>query len=143
MGGVGLIHLIKETNKVFWDYLKSIVPVFGLGLLVIYLLRDFIIRLLFNESFLPMSDLFFWQLLGDFLKATTLILGYEFFAKKMTKAFIITEILSYIILYSSSHYFITIFGAKGAVIGHALTYLLYLIVIGFYFRKKLFVNNFC
>ncbi|QYJ67484.1 O-antigen translocase [Flavobacterium litorale] len=131
----------KETNNVFWSYYKTIVPIFGLGLLTIFLLRNFIVRLLFNDDFLPMTDLFLWQLIGDFLKVIALILGYEFFAKKMTKAFIITEITSYVILYFSSHYFIRLFGAEGAVMGHAITYMLYLFVLGFYFRKKLFISN--
>ena len=128
----------KETGTVFWNYYKTIVPVFGLGLVVIFLLKSFIVRLLFNEDFLPMTDLFIWQLAGDFLKVCSLILGYEFFAKKMTRAFIITELMSYIILYFSSHYLVRLYGSEGAVMGHAVTYFSYLLVLGFYFRGKLF-----
>ncbi|KAF2516897.1 O-antigen translocase [Flavobacterium salilacus subsp. salilacus] len=128
----------KETHVVFLDYYKTIVPVFGLGLILIFVLKGFIVRLLFDEDFLPMTNLFLWQLAGDFLKVCALILGYEFFAKKMTRAFIITDILSYIILYFSSHYFIQLYGSEGAVMGHAVTYFIYLLVLGCYFRKKLF-----
>lgn len=128
----------KETSIVFWNYYKTIVPVFGLGLILVFVLRNFIVRLLFNEDFLPMTNLFLWQLVGDFFKVCTFILGYEFFAKKMTKAFIISEVLSYVILYFSSHYFIQMYGSEGAVMGHAITYLILLIVLSIYFRKKLY-----
>ena len=128
----------KETNTIFWNYYKTIVPVFGLGLILIFVLKNFIVRLLFDVDFLPMTNLFLWQLVGDFLKVCAFILGHEFFAKKMTRAFIITELLSYIILYFSSHYLIQLYGSQGAVMGHAVTYFIYLIVLGYNFRKKLF-----
>lgn len=127
----------KETKKVFWSYYKSILPLFAVGLVVIYILRDFIIRLVFKEDFMPMSELFIWQLLGDFLKVGSLILGYQFFAKKLTKAFIITEIASFIILYISSTLLIQKYGVSGAVMGHVVTYFIYWIVLSVYFRKEL------
>ena len=81
--------------------------------------------------------MFFWQLVGDFLKVASWILGLQFFAKKMTKAFILTEILSLVILYFSSFYFVSIFKTEGVVIAHAFTYFMYLLVLGIYFRKIL------
>lgn len=129
---------VKETKAVFWSYYKSMLPLFAVGLLAMYLLRHFIIRLIFKEDFMPMEELFAWQLLGDFLKVGSLILGYEFFAKKLTKSFLITEIISFSILYISSTYFMELYGVRGAVMGHALTYFIYWIVLLIYFRKQLF-----
>ena len=128
----------RETKKVFWSYYKTIFPLFIVILIIIYFLRSFIIQILFTEDFEPVSKLFFWQLLGDILKASSIILGYEFFAKKMTKAFVITELMSFAILYFSSLYFIKIFQLEGIVIAHAFTYAIYLIVLAIYFRRKLF-----
>lgn len=128
----------EETKQIFWSYYKGIVPVFGLGLIAIYLLRDFIVRLLLTKEFLPMEDLFSWQLAGDFLKICSLILGYEFFAKKMLKAFIVFEVISCTILFISSYYLISLYGSEGAVMAHVFTYLIYLIVMIVFFRKKLF-----
>lgn len=127
-----------ETRKVFYDYYKSMLPLFGLGLIVLYLLREFVVLVIFEREFLPMTELFFWQLLGDFFKVGSLILGYQFFAKKLTKAFLVTEIVSSIILYISCTLLIKDYGAKGAVMGYALTYFLYWIVLAVYFRKDLF-----
>jgi len=126
-----------DTQKVFLSYYKGIVPLYAVGFIVIYMLRFFIVKLLFSEAFLPMANLFVWQLIGDFLKICSLILGYEFFAKKMTKAFIITEIFSFFLLYISSRMLITRYGSEGAVMAHAFTYFILLIVLIIYFREKI------
>ncbi|WP_394760360.1 O-antigen translocase [Flavobacterium sp.] len=128
----------RETKKVFWSFYKNVLPLFAIGLIVIYLFRNLMIKILFTEDFEPVSNLFLWQLIGDFFKAASWILGLQFFAKKMTKAFIITEVLSLAILYISSFCFISIFKTEGVVIAHAVTYFLYLLVLGIYFRKSLF-----
>ncbi len=125
------------SKKVFWSYYKGIMPLFMIVLVVIYLCRELLIQLLFTKDFLGVSPLFFWQLIGDFFKAGSLILGYQFFAKKLTVAFIVTEISSLFIMYVFSIYFVTLFGIEGVVIAHALTYFIYWIVLGFYFRKNL------
>lgn len=127
----------NETKLVFWSFYKNVLPLFIVGLIGIYLFRNLIIKILFTEDFEPVSNLFFWQLIGDFFKATSWILGLQFFAKKMTKAFIITEVLSLAILYISSFYFISFFKIEGVVIAHAFTYFMYLLVLGVYFRKSL------
>lgn len=126
-----------ETKKVFRNYYKSMLPLFAVGLIVLYVLREFVILVIFKRDFLPMTELFFWQLLGDFFKVGSLILAYQFFAKKLTKAFIITEVLSSLLLYISCTLLIENHGAEGAVMGYALTYFVYWIVLSVYFRKYL------
>jgi PST family polysaccharide transporter len=129
---------VIETKSIFKSYFTGIIPVFFIGLVLVYFLRFFIIRVLYTEEFLPISTLFFWQLLGDFFKGLSLILGFQFFAKKLTKAFLITEIISLAILAISSYYFITIYGIEGVVIAHSVTFFLYFVVLAIYFRKSLF-----
>jgi O-antigen/teichoic acid export membrane protein len=127
-----------ETKAIFRTYFTGIIPIFLIGLIAVYFLRFFIIRVLYTEEFLPISTLFFWQLLGDFFKGMSLILGFQFFAKKLTKAFLITELISLTILSVSSYYFITNYGIEGVVIAHAVTFFLYLVVLTIYFRKSIF-----
>ncbi len=128
----------KETKSLFWEYYRGILPVFIVGMIVIYLLRDFIIQVLFTKQFLPVSKLFFWQLIGDTFKAASFILGYQFYAKKLTKAFIFFELFSLAVLYFSSIYFISIFKIEGVVMAYAVTYGIYLMSLCIYFRKSLF-----
>ena len=127
-----------ETKKIFWTYYKGIMPLFLIGLSLVFILKTWLIRILFTKDFLDVSTLFLWQLIGDFFKAGSLILGYQFFAKKLTKAFIVTEVFSLFTLYALSLYCLNVFGLQGVVIAHALTYLIYWIVLSVYFRKDLF-----
>lgn len=127
----------KETKSLFWEYYKGILPVFIVGMVTIYFLRDFIIQVLFTKQFLPVSKLFFWQLIGDTFKAASFILGYQFYAKKLTKAFIFFELFSLAVLYFSSIYFISIYQIEGVVMAYAVTYGVYLVSLSIYFRKCL------
>jgi len=128
----------KQTKKVFWSFYKTIFPIFILALIVIYFSRIIIVKLLFTNEFLPVTSLFFWQLLGDVLKVASLILGYQFFAKKMTFAFILSEFLSFGILYFLSDYLIKSIGIQGIVMAQAFDNFIYLLILAIYFRKSLF-----
>lgn len=128
----------KETKNIFRQYYKSILPVFILGLVVVYFARFFIVQLLFTKEFLPVASLFFWQLIGDVFKVAFLILGYQFFAKKITKAFIIAEVSSLALLYFSNLVFMQYFGIQGVVMAQAFDNFVYLLVLCVYFRKSLF-----
>ncbi|MFH4150967.1 O-antigen translocase, partial [Acinetobacter baumannii] len=62
-----LSKLEEIKSEVYLGY-KFIFPLAIAGGLIIYGLRDWIITLLFTKSFLPMRDLFLWQMTGDSLK---------------------------------------------------------------------------
>jgi PST family polysaccharide transporter len=125
----------SNTKEIVFNYLKTIIPLFAIGLTIIYLLRHFIIQVLFSTEFETMESLFLWQLVGDLLKATSLIFGTILIAKKLTKAFIITEIISLCILYYSSNWMLHAIGINGIVMAHTFTYFMYLLVLVIYFRK--------
>ena len=127
-----------ETKKVFWTYYKSILPLFIIGLACVYFLRYFIIELLFTQVFIPVTELFFWQLLGDVLKVASLILGFQFLAKKLTLAFILSEIFSLTVLYFASNFLISVYGIQGIVMAQAFDNFIYLLVLVVYFRRSLF-----
>lgn len=124
-------------NEIFKFY-KHIIPLFALGLIVIYFIKEWIIRIIFTDDFQPVTTLFFWQLMGDFVKVLTLVISYQFLAKKMLWPYLITEALSVIILYVSSIYFIDLYGLKGVTIAHFVTYVIYLMMIVIVFRKIVF-----
>lgn len=125
----------SDTKKIILNYLKTIIPVFAVGLLLIYFLRKFIIQVLFSTEFETMESLFLWQLVGDLLKAIALIFGTILIATKQTKAFIITEIVSLFIMYYSTNWMLHAIGINGIVIAHTFTYFMYLLVLVIYFRK--------
>ena len=112
----------SNTKEIIVNYLKTIIPVFAIGLAVIFVLRKLIIQVLFSSEFESMESLFLWQLVGDLLKATALIFGTILLAKKQTKAFIITEIVSLFIMYYSTNWMLHEVGIDGIVMAHAFTY---------------------
>lgn len=126
------------TKTIFRKYFKSVFLIFIVVLVAIYFLRSLIVQLLFTKEFLPVNDLFFWQIVGDVFKAASIILGYEFFAKKLTKAYLITEFISFNSLLLFSYLLIPQFKTEGVVMAHAFTYMIYFILLAVYFRKKLF-----
>ena len=128
----------EATKSIFWSFYKYQLPLFIIGVVIIYFLRFFIINTLFTKAFLPVTALFFWQMIGDILKVASWILAFNLLAKKMTLAFIVTELFSLIVTYFFSLYFVNQYGIEGIVMAHAMTYLIYLIVLGIYFRKSLF-----
>ena len=131
----------SNTKAIIINYLKTIIPIFAIGLALIYVLRTFIIQVLFSAEFDTMESLFLWQLLGDLLKATSLIFGTILIAKKQTKVFIITEIVSLLIMYYSTNWMLHAIGIDGIVMAHTFTYFMYLLVLVIYFRKLFFLKN--
>ncbi|WP_313805352.1 O-antigen translocase [Flavobacterium sp.] len=125
-----------RTKLIFKVYFRNILPVFGLVLIGLYFFRSSIVGLLFSSEFKPVEELFFWQFFGDFFKAASLIFGYQLLAQKKVKVFIITEMISFGTLFLSANYLIRIFGIEGVVVAHALTYIVYLTVLIFYFFKE-------
>ena len=132
------IESVEEFKKEILSIYKTVMPVFALGLLLVYFLRQYIVLFVFSEEFKPVGDLFLWQLLGDFLKVLSMVIAYQFLAKKMYWHFIITEVFFLLVLYMSSIYFIGLYGMKGAVIGHFASYLMYYAIILLVFRSSLF-----
>jgi O-antigen/teichoic acid export membrane protein len=131
------LHTDKELKmEILYGY-KIILPIVFLSSLLIYTLRYYIIKLLFTQAFSQMSDLFLYQLVGDFFKMASWVLAYLMLAKSMTKIYILTEIgsaLSYVIIgYVSVDYF----GIRGISIAFAINYFLYLILMIYIFRNIL------
>lgn len=132
--------LLAETKVVIWRFYKSIFPVFVLGTVTIYFLRFIIVKLLFTTAFLPVTELFFWQLVGDVLKVAGMILGFQLLAKKQMLPYICFELLSFLSLYFLSIFFIKTIGLEGVVIAQAVENFIYLVILIFYFRKDFFLK---
>ncbi len=132
------IDNIGEFRKEVFSFYKTVIPIFGIGLILIYFLRVFIVKVIFSDEFQPVEDLFLWQLLGDFVKVLSMVIAYQFLAKKMFWHYIITEAFLVIMLYITSTYLIKLYGVKGAVIGHFVSYLMYYAVVLLIFGSSLF-----
>ena len=128
----------EDIKKEIIQGYKIILPVAAACGLVIYLLRDFIINLLFSKEFMPMRDLFGWQMLGDTLKIGSWILAYLMIGKAMMKIYIFTEVIFAFIFYILTWLFLDLFLIKAPVVSYVVNYILYFLFSYFlimrYFR---------
>jgi PST family polysaccharide transporter len=115
-------------KKELFNIYKNILPIFGVGMLLVYFLRFFIINAIYPD-FDGMDILFKWQLLGDFVRLCAWVLAYQFLAKKLVKSFIITELLSIILFYGFSMLLITSYKTEGIVMAHFFRYIVYLVIV--------------
>ena len=129
----------KEFKKEVFNFYKTVMPILAIGLFVIYLLKPFVVAIIFTKEFSPVEDLFLWQLLGDFIKVLSMVIAYQFLAKKMFWHYILTEAFLVVILYITSIYFIDLYkSAQGAVIAHCVSYSMYFSIILLIFGSSLF-----
>lgn len=128
----------KEFRKEVFSFYKTILPLFAAILGIIYLSRSLLVTLLFTEEFRPIEDLFGYQILGDFMRVMSMVIAYKFLAKKMFTHFIIIEVFLFVIMYVSSIYLIDLYGLKGAVMGHCLSYFMHFAIVILIFGSSLF-----
>lgn len=128
-----------EFKKEIWGGYAVILPTMTACSLFVYLLREPIVRLLYTDKFLPMTDLFFPQLAGDFFKLFSWLLGYITVAKAMARWFMFSELLFSTVYLSSGLIFVDKFGLRGAQYAYCLSYMIFSIFMVwlFRFRKKM------
>lgn len=117
----GADELVREARRGF----LLIVPTVAVASLIIYLLRDFIVHLIFTDAFLPMRDLFGWQMVGNVLKMIGWLFGYLLLAKANALAMAALELATIAVWWLLSIFFISLEGTVGATEAFAATYALY------------------
>ena len=131
------LKLLRDIKKEVYLGYKIIFPVALFGAITVYLLRDWIIALLFTEAFLPMRDLFLWQMIGDSLKIGSWILAYLMLSKAMTKLFIITEIIFTSTLVGLTYLSTKLFGFEGVSIAYLINYAIYWLIMSLFIFRQL------
>lgn len=129
--------LLAEIYKGY----KLVILVALVGCFCIYMLRFEVVELLFSKDFLPMTELFFWQLIGDTLKAASWILSYLMLSKALYKLYIITEVLFSSLLVGLCFLLTPYFGVVGAVIAYAINYGLYWLVMAVVLGRRLYAQE--
>lgn len=126
-----LTHQSEIRKEILQGY-RFILPCAALCGLLMYVLRDFIIQVLFTADFLPMRSLFAWQIVGDTLKIGSWILAYVMLGKAMFKLFIASEVFSAISFYVLTVMLTKYMGLEGVSLAHALNYAIYWVVMIFF-----------
>lgn len=126
-------ELKTEIIKVY----RFVLPIVTMGALTIFVLRDFIIHTLFTPDFLPMRELFPWQLAGDVIKIGSWILAYIMLGRAMVGFFVITEIVFSISFVLLSWLLVGVFGLVGVSMAYVLNYTLYWVGMGYLVKHEM------
>lgn len=126
----------EEMRKELLNGYRLIIPLLVIISSLIYLLRDFIIILLFSSKFQAMEGLFAWQLVGDTIKIASWLLAYVLLGKAMIKLLIFSELLFASMFYALTVLFSNLIGFEGVALAHALNYAFYFIFIFINLKNK-------
>jgi PST family polysaccharide transporter len=118
-----------EVRSSVHHVLVRVVPVAAVAALLAWLFRDLVITLLFDPSFARMGPLFAAQMVGDTLKIASWVYAFVMIGRGLTSLYILTELLFGAILLGLTVGSATLFGFEAVSLGHAGTYLLYLVAM--------------
>ncbi len=128
----------KLLKREIFNGYKLILPATFVILVLVFLFKNWVIRIVFSDSFMEMEDYFMPQLIGDFFKIASWLLAFQMIAKAMTKTFIITEIVFSILLVILTMSLINLYGGIGSVYAYAINYFLYFISMLIIFNKIIY-----
>lgn len=123
------LHCPAEIKREILHVYKIVLPVAILCSLTVFVLRDWLVGLLFTSDFMPMRELFGWQMVGDTLKIASWILAFVFAAKAFHILFIVSEVLFAGLFYASTVLFTNLWGFEGVAVAHAFVYLIYFLFV--------------
>ncbi|MFT5759448.1 MAG: PST family polysaccharide transporter [Alteromonadaceae bacterium] len=118
--------------------IKLIIPVAASIALALFLLRDYVILILYTDEFYPMRELFLWQMVGNVIKACAWLFGYVLVAKAMVKHAVVIEVLHAIAWVGISVCLIDEFGIVGITYSYAIASALHLIALLFIYKYQVF-----
>jgi len=120
---------VNGFKNIMIEYFKFVLPLVIILFLVIFISRLLIIRLFLTEDFLHIQNLFYLQLVGDFLKIVGFSFAYQFHAKKMLLPYFISDALLYISFYLLSIFLIDIYELLGVYYAYICSFILYLLTV--------------
>lgn len=115
---------------------RLFVPVFAVGFLLVYMLRRPIVCLLFSPEFLPMQELFGWQLGGDMVKVCAWILGYLVLAKGMIRTFVLLDLISAAVYLAAGYILLPVSGIAGLCQAALIEQSIYLILVALILHRQ-------
>lgn len=130
----------SELRRELRSSLLALVPLVSITALGIYLLRDWFTVTLYSAEFLPMTELFPFQLVGDVVKIAAWLFAYLMLARAMTAAYVVTELLFAASFFALTVVLVAQYGLLGATYAYAINYAVYLLVV-WYLTRPLLDNN--
>lgn len=138
IAGIRTNALLKDELK---KYYTTLMPVFLIGLILVFLFKDFIIQIALTDEFYEVKKIMIWQLIGDFIKVAALAFGYILSVRAMVYKYIAIELIfniSYLLL---AKFLLVKYSIEGVVIGYMIANMLSLVFMLWFFRKLLFSKH--
>ncbi|EFP96985.1 LPS biosynthesis protein [Vibrio caribbeanicus] len=123
----------KCIKRLVYHFVGIVSLVSIAGMFAIYSMREYIIVILFDDTFEEMASLFLYQLPGDFFKIISWVFAFSMLGLGSVKKMLILEVifsLTYVVL---SILGVNVLGVKGAVVAYSINYVLYFFAIGIIF----------
>lgn len=131
---------IRDAAELRAEVLKGyrfVLPLVMTSALLLYLIREPLIRTLLTREFLPLADVLGWQLLGDVLKVSSWVVAYTMHSHARVRVFILTETVFAALLVTLTLAGATVDGLRGAAIAYAITYAVYCVAMLYLFAQLL------
>jgi O-antigen/teichoic acid export membrane protein len=131
----------KAFNRELRFYFKTIVPLFLITMIGVFLCRNIILEIAFTKEFNAINSILIWQLAGDFFKIMTLAFGFQILVKTMILRYLIIEIIFNVCYYIISFYLMKSSQVEGVLQAYFYANLITFFVIIMMFRKNLFKSK--
>jgi PST family polysaccharide transporter len=123
-----------EVRRELRSGLLTVVPLAALAAAAIYVLREWITVTLYSAAFMPMTELFPVQLVGDVVKIAGWLFAYLMLARAMTAQYVLTEIVFAASFFALAVLLVRGYGLVGVTYAHAVNYVVYLAVVWYLTR---------
>ncbi|AYG47457.1 O-antigen translocase [Pseudomonas sp. Leaf58] len=120
-------HVLKEWS----GSVCALVGVLLAGFAVFYLMRDFLITLVFSSDFLPMKALLAPQMAGDVFRTIAASISYVFMARGLVRVSFAFELAQGVLLVGAFSWFFSTEGTMAPVYAHMVTYCFLSVVMAF------------
>jgi len=123
-----LVHQRPALRSYLIKVLGVVVPLLAAGLLLLYVLRHWLLAVLFADSFVPAANIMHWQLAGDGCAMTAWVFMFMISARKQTALYLVLQ------AFSTGLYLLTIYlnashGIEALAQAHLVRYAALLLVV--------------
>lgn len=119
---------------------KVVAMTMAASIALIYGMRHYVIEVLYTGDFMAMEALFLPQLIGDYFRTLSYVIGYLAVAKAMGRIYVLAEVYQAGMLVLLSSLLLPGYAQEAVPYAYAVTYLLYLLMsvggFGWYLRRK-------
>lgn len=122
-----------DMQRVFKEWLGSLsalLVVLLIGFFVIFVLRQYIVKLVFSADFLPMLQYLLPQMVGDTLRTVAASISYIYMSRGLLGVSVAFELMQGVLLALAFSYFFGASGGMAPVYAHVFTYAVLSVLMG-------------